>query len=204
MIKVLIADDHKMVREGLAELLAGERSVTVVGTASDGAEALSKVNALKPDLLILDISMQILDGFEVLRHLRQQGLHVKILMLSMHKDSTSIRKALDLGADGYVLKEEAFDTLTTAIAEVMRGNRYFSTPTAIALGSLERETVDVLTPREREIVGLIAAGQTTKEVAAILGISAKTVETHRHRVMEKLGCHKVTDLVRYALKRGLV
>lgn len=205
MIRTLIADDHQIFREGLAELLGSQRLVKVVGFASNGAEALTKVNALSPDLLILDISMSILDGLEVLQNLRRQGLQLKVLMLSMHNDAHTIRRAMQAGADGYILKEEAYEALDSAISEVMAGNRFLSPMASQALNIPPvLDETRALSPREREIVSLIAEGKSSREISTALGISVKTVETHRQRIMEKLDCHKATELVRYAIKEGIL
>jgi DNA-binding NarL/FixJ family response regulator len=205
MIRVLIADDHTLFRQGLAELLSNEESIRVVGTASDGAAVPDMVAALQPDVLILDISMPGIDGFEVTRRLRARGLPVRILMLSMHKDQGTTRRAFELGIDGYVLKEEAFSDLKYAIRSVGEGKRFFSPSVMMALSKSEASAeATPLTPREREVVAGIAAGRTTKEIAAGLGISVKTVDTHRQHIMEKLGCHRATEIVLYALKTGLV
>lgn len=205
MIRVLIADDHKIFRQGLSELLSGQRLAQVVGMAADGAETLSKVNALNPDMLILDISMPVMDGFDVVTHLRRQNPNIRILMLSMHNDAISVDRALKLGADGYVLKEEAYDELTHAIAEVSAGRRYVSPLATRSLNAFARKgEVKSLSPREREIVTFIAAGKTTREISEELHISIKTVETHRQRIMEKLNCHKAAELVAIAMKEGLL
>lgn len=204
MIRIVLADDHKIFRQGLAELLDSDPRFRVVGMASDGAEALSMVNALSPDLLILDISMPVMDGFDVLGQLRKNQHPVRVLLLSMHKDPLAIQKALDLGADGYVLKEEAFDELSLAIDEAVQGRSFLSPlarKTLLSRGVVE----DVeLSPREREIVEGVALGKTTKEIALQLDISAKTVETYRQRIMFKLGCHKLTEIVRYAIAKGII
>ena len=205
MIRALIADDHRIFREGLAELLTGQRLVKVVGHAADGAETLSRLNALAPQLLILDISMKVMNGLEVLERLRKNAVPVKVLVLSMHSDAHTIRSALGAGADGYVLKEEAFDEMERAVPEIMAGRRYISPLAKSALASAAvREEPASLSPREREILGLIAKGLTTREISSSLGISVKTVETHRQRLMEKLNCHKATELVVYALREGIL
>jgi two-component system nitrate/nitrite response regulator NarL len=204
MARVVIADDHAIFRQGLRELLSGEPSIDVLGTASNGAEALSVVNSLKPDILILDISMPIIDGYEVARLIRQQDLPMKILMLSMHKEPASVKKALAVGADGYILKEDAFDDLVSAIKAVTAGKKFISSSAGKQLDTPDSdEAEDRLSPREKEIVTLIAEGKSTKEIAAFLGISAKTVETHRQRIMDKLGCHKATEIVLYAVSHGM-
>ncbi len=205
MIRVLIADDHAIFRQGLSELLAGEKGVAVAGSARDGSEALSMTCTLLPDVLILDLSMPGLDGFEVTRRVRDLWLDVKVLVLSMHKDSGSIRRALDLGADGYIMKEDAFDELAKAIEVVMGGERFLSPPVRAAVNRMAGDPeVESLTGRERQVVSLIAAGKSTREIASELGIGIKTVETHRQHVMEKLGFRKTAQIAVYAIKEGLV
>lgn len=205
MIRVLIADDHAIFRQGLSELLAGEKGVAVAGSARDGSEALSMTCTLLPDVLILDLSMPGLDGFEVTRRVRDLRLDVKVLVLSMHKDSGSIRRALDLGADGYIMKEDAFDELAKAIEVVMGGERFLSPPVRAAVNRMAGDPeVESLTGRERQVVSLIAAGKSTREIASELGIGIKTVETHRQHVMEKLGFRKTAQIAVYAIKEGLV
>ncbi|HEY3491077.1 MAG TPA: response regulator transcription factor [Candidatus Deferrimicrobiaceae bacterium] len=204
MIRVLIADDHAIFRQGLSELLSGREQVLLAGSARDGSEALSMTRELRPDVLILDISMPVMDGFEVTRRIRAEGLPVKVLILSMHKEASSVRRALESGADGYMLKEEAFDDLEQAIASIVGGSRFLSAPVRAALsGSGNGEMQETLTPREREVVSLIAAGKTTREIAVQLGIGVKTVETHRQHVMDKLGFHKTAQIAIYAIKEGL-
>jgi DNA-binding NarL/FixJ family response regulator len=203
MTRVLIADDHTIFRQGLAELLAAEETIQVSGTASDGRETISAVKSILPDVLILDLSMPHLDGFEVVRRLRAERLPVKIIILTMHKDPATIQRASELEVDGYVLKEEAFDDLAYAIRTVASGRTFFS-PSVVASASRGGPAdASPLSPRERQVVGCIARGLTTKEIADQLGISVKTVETHRQRIMEKLDCHKATELVLYAVKAGL-
>lgn len=203
MTRVVIADDHRIFREGLAELLAGEPGITVVGTAGDGEEALALARARRPDVIILDLTMPRLDGFAVAERLRAEGLSVRVLMLSMHKDAGNLRRALDMGVGGYVLKDDAFEQLAEAVAIVAAGGHYLSASARAALEAAEAADVGPLTPREREVVVLIAAGRTTREIGDALGISVKTVETHRQRIMEKLGCRKSTDIVLYAVRSGL-
>ncbi|MFA6149041.1 MAG: response regulator transcription factor [bacterium] len=206
MIRILIADDHALFRQGLAELLTGNRSCKVVGSANSGEEALAMSVTFRPDVILLDLSMPGLDGFDVIRRLKTSPRPPRILVLSMHNDSRSVHRALDLGADGYLLKEEAFAELLKGIGTVRSGRRFLS-------GSirelLEKDHawgggVEALSPRERQIVARIAAGLTTKEIAAELGISVKTVETHRQHIMEKLGVRKSTQIVMEAMKAGLM
>lgn len=204
MNTVLIADDHKIMRQGLHELLSEIPGISVIGTATDGAETLSKLNTLSPDLLILDISMPVMDGFEVLKNIRRKGFSVKVVVLSMHKDARTIKRALEEGVDGFVLKDEAFDTLATCIISVLKGGNYLSPGSRNSLATLKGSTSTQLTAREREIVELIAEGKASKEIAAELGITLKTVENHRQNIMGKLQLHKATEIVRYAMKEGIL
>jgi DNA-binding NarL/FixJ family response regulator len=201
--RVVIADDHRIFREGLAELLAGAPGIVVAGTAGDGETALAVTRAERPDVLILDVTMPGLDGYAVAAALRDEGLPVRVLMLSMHKDAGHVRRALELGVAGYVLKDDAFEQLAEAVSQVAAGGRYVSATARVALAATEASGDEPLTAREREVVAHIAAGRTTREIAATLGISVKTVETHRQRIMDKLGCRKVTDIVLYAVRTGL-
>lgn len=203
MTRVVIADDHRIFRQGLAELLAGTPGVAVVGTAGDGEEALAVARAAAPDVLILDVTMPLLDGFGVVARLRAERVPARVLMLSMHKDGGHVRRALDLGVEGYVLKDDAFEQLAVAVARIAAGGTYVSAAARAALDAAAATGEGPLTPREREVVTRIAAGRTTREIAAELEISVKTVETHRQRIMEKLGCRKSADIVRYAVRAGL-
>jgi DNA-binding NarL/FixJ family response regulator len=205
MIRVLVADDHAIFRQGLIELISGEEGLEIAGTARDGQEAIDLTESLRPDVLILDISMPVVDGYEVFRRIRKQGIGVKVVVLSMHKDSGSIRRALDLGVDGYILKEDAFDELARAIRTVSEGGR-FLTPSvrAVANRAAGEPERDLLTARERQVVTLIAAGKSTREIGEALHIGVKTVETHRQHIMDKLGFRKTAQIAVYAMKEGLV
>jgi DNA-binding NarL/FixJ family response regulator len=204
VIRAVIADDHQLFRQGLKELLTADGGIEVVGTASNGAEVLSVVGTLQPDLLLLDLSMPLLNGLDALLHLRRQEHSPKIVILSMHNDPVGMNRAFAMGADGYVVKEEAFDHLLLAIERVMAGQRFFPEGIGKKPEARGEEPREVLSPREREIVTLIAEGKTTKEIASALAISVKTVETHRQRTLQKLGLSKATELVRYALRQGFV
>lgn len=202
MTRIVIADDHKVFRQGLSELFADDPAVSVVATAADGNEALAAARRLRPDVLVLDISMPGLNGLQVAAAIRAERLPVKVVLLTMHKDAVNVRLALEADVDGYVLKDDAFEQLSAALAAAVRGERFIS-PTALAgLGSTAAE--GPLTPREQEVVVLVAAGRSTREIGEALGISQKTVETHRQHIMRKLGFHKAAEIVQYALRAGLV
>jgi DNA-binding NarL/FixJ family response regulator len=208
---ILIADDHGIVREGLRRLLESEPDIKVCAEASDGREALELVAKEQPSLVILDITMPRLGGLETLERLRAEHPGVKVILLSMHGDPQFIRSAVTLGVDGYILKDGRAGEVVAAVRAVLRGGSYFSPPVAREIveqvrspkrGS--REPFTTLSTREREVLHLIADGMSAKEIASSLGISTKTVEAHRTSLMRKLGARKATELVRYALRHGLV
>ena len=202
MTRIVIADDHKLFRQGLAELFAEEPTLTIVATAADGREALELARRLRPDVIVLDISMPGLDGLQVARAIREEQLPVRVVVLTMHKDAVNVRLALEAGVDGYVLKDDAFEQLAATIATVARGGRVISPAALDGLSAIGDE--GPLTPRENEVVALIAAGKSTREIANTLEISVKTVETHRQHIMQKLGFHKAAEIVHYAVRMGLV
>ena len=211
MTSVLIADDHGIVREGLRRLLESEPDIVVCAEASDGREALELVARHRPGLVILDISMPRLGGLETLERLRAEHPGVKVILLSMHGDPTFIQSAVTLGVDGYILKDGRAGEVIAAVQAVMKGGSYFSPPVAREIVEQARspkknaaEPFSTLSAREREVLHLIADGLSAKEIASDLGISTKTVEAHRTSLMRKLGARKATELVRYALRHGLV
>jgi DNA-binding NarL/FixJ family response regulator len=211
VISALIADDHGVVREGLRRLLEAEADITVCAEASDGREALRLVEKHQPNLVILDISMPRLGGLETLERLRAQHPGLKVILLSMHGAPPLIQSAVTLGADGYLLKNGRAGEVVAAVRAVMKGGSYFSPPVAREIveqaRSPKRDAADpfsMLSAREREVLHLIADGLSAKEIASDLGISTKTVEAHRTSLMRKLGARKATELVRYALRHGLV
>jgi DNA-binding NarL/FixJ family response regulator len=211
VISVLIADDHGIVREGLRRLLESEPDIRVCAEASDGREALEMVEKHEPSLVILDITMPRLGGLETLERLRAEHPVVKVILLSMHGDPQFIRSAATLGVDGYVLKNGRASEVIDAVRAVMKGGSYFSPPVAREIVEQVRspkrgssEPFTTLSGREREVLRLIADGLSAKEIATDLGISSKTVEAHRTSLMRKLGARKATELVRYALRHGLV
>jgi len=211
VISVLIADDHGIVREGLRRLLEAEPDISVCAEASDGQEALERAEKHRPELVILDITMPRLGGLETLQRLRAEHPEMKVILLSMHGDPTFIESAVALGVDGYILKDGRASEVLAAVRAVMKGGSYFSPPVAREIVEQVRspkrggtEPFSVLSAREREVLRLIADGLSAKEIASDLGISTKTVEAHRTSLMRKLGARKATELVRYAVRHGLV
>jgi DNA-binding NarL/FixJ family response regulator len=200
--RVMLVDDHSVVRAGLRHLLESDPRVQVVGEAANAAEAVTTAGTLKPDLIILDISMPGATGLAVLGRLREVSGGAKVLVLSMHSDVEYVREAERLGATGYLLKDDAAVELADAIDTIRCGERYrsakLSKRTAAAV-----HADDPLTPREREVLRGIATGLTNKEVASSLGISHRTVETHRENIMRKLNVHTVPGLTRYAIDHGI-
>jgi len=210
-IRVLLADDHTLVRAGISALLKKLPGVEVVAEATDGREALALVKAHLPDLVLMDISMAGLNGLEATARITKEHPEVRVLMLSAHANEDYVKQALRAGAAGYLLKDAAIFELELAVQAVARGETYLSPAVSklvIAdylhrVGS-EANPLDVLTPRQREILQLIAEGHSTKEIARLLHVSAKTVETHRTQLMERLDIHDVAGLVRYAIRAGVL
>lgn len=200
--RVMLVDDHSVVRAGLKHLLEADERVSVVGEAANATEAVSRAAELKPDLIVLDITMPGASGLTVLGRLREVSGGAHVVVLSMHSDVEYVREAERLGAAGYVLKDDAAVELADAIASIRRGERYRSAKLAKRAEPSSR-TDDPLTPREREVLKGIANGQTNKEVATSLGISHRTVETHRENIMRKLNVHTVPGLTRYAIDHGI-
>ncbi len=207
-MKVLIADDHGIVRSGLRKLLEGEDGIEVIAEASDGAEARDKTLELRPDLAILDVKMPELNGLEATREIHREAPEVSILILSMHEEERYLFEALKAGASGYVLKRAADSDLIDAIHAIERGEP-FLTPEAQqalirdVLGEGE-SSQEELTPREEQVVKLVAEAHTNKEIAELLGLAEKTAENHRSNAMRKLGMRDRVELVRYAIRRGLI
>jgi DNA-binding NarL/FixJ family response regulator len=204
---VLIADDHTIVTEGLARLLR-ESDFDVVGTVNNGQLLLDEARRLAPDVIVTDLTMPGLSGIEVLERLKSNGIASKVILLTMHNDANLATVAMRGGASGFLLKESAGEELLEAIRQVLRG-RVYLTP-ALTQGVMERmaNTADVpapqLTPRQVDVLRLIVKGQRMKEIAENLGLSVRTVETHKYEMMETLGLHSTAELVRYALDRRLV
>lgn len=209
---IVLADDHRIVRQGLRALLAGEADFEVVGEADDGREALELVKRLSPDVLVLDLMMPGLNGLEVARQLPRQSPSVRVVVLSMYDDEGFVLEALANGVSAYVLKDSNSSDLVHAVREVAAGRRYLSPPLSdraieayqqrAKVGTMDKH--ETLTTREREVLQLSAEGHTNSEIAARLGISTRTAETHRSRLMHKLGLHTQSDLIRYAIRRGII
>lgn len=199
-IRVLIVDDHTIVREGIVSLLRDEAEIEVVGESGEGRDALGKVAALRPDVVVLDVALPGLNGLEVASQIRRDYRGVKIVMLTMYENEEYLRRAARYGASGYVLKEAAGRDLVNAIRQAHAGESTIELPGHLLHG----ETLDTLTPREREVLQLVAEGHTNKEIADILFVSVKTVETHRLNLMNKLDMHDRTDLVKFAIRTGMV
>ena len=209
-LKVLIVDDHPVVRKGLQTCLARQDRIKVVGEASDGDEALRKARELSPDIVLMDISMPGMNGLAVTELLRKEVPKVKVLVLSMHNNREYIFRIIQAGAHGYVSKGAAPEELVRAIESVCEGEPFFSPEVARAAlsqfvsGAGKKEPFAQLTQREREVLALIADGQSNKEIANQLGIGVRTIETHRERIMRKLGIHTIAGLTRFAIMSGVV
>ncbi|MCG8589047.1 MAG: response regulator transcription factor [Proteobacteria bacterium] len=211
MTTIVVADDHKIVREGLIKLLETRDDFEVIGEASDGEEAVQLVLDKQPDVVIMDIWMPRLSGIDATRRLGKRGIQSKILVLSMHESRSYVEEVLRAGASGYIVKNSAYSDLLHAIDAVRSGASYLSPAItqqvvdAIARpGDASPSGVAMLTDREREVLQLIAEGLSSKEIASMLGVSLKTVDSHRSNLMEKLDIHKVSGLVRFAIRAGLV
>ena len=211
MISVLIADDHSIVRKGIRHLIEAESDIHVCAEASDGKEVLEQIEKQRPDIAILDITMPRLSGLETLQQIRAKHPEVKTILLSVHSDPPMIQNAVTLGVDGYLLKNARAGEILSAIRAVARGGSYFSPAVAREIVSQIRnpqpigeQPFSILSGREREVLHLIAEGFAAKEIAAQLHISNKTVEAHRTSLMRKVGVRKATELVRYAVRHGLI
>jgi DNA-binding NarL/FixJ family response regulator len=210
-VRVLLADDHTLVRAGLRKLLESIPGMEVVGEAGDGLQLLEMVEKLQPQVVLMDIAMPGLNGLEATGRLVKAWPSIRVLILSMHQNAEYVRQALRQGAVAYLLKDAAPMELEWALAAVLRGETYLSP--AVSKGVVsdyvhrlrsEEQPADALTPRQREVLQLIAEGQSTKEIARRLDLSVKTVETHRTQLMKQLDIHEVAGLVRYAIREGLV
>ncbi|HOC17268.1 MAG TPA: response regulator transcription factor [Vicinamibacterales bacterium] len=212
-MRILLADDHTIVRHGLRKILEESRDWQVVGEAGNGRDAVRLALELQPEVVILDIGMPLLNGIEAARQIARRLPDTKILILSMHADEAYIIQALEAGAKGYLLKDTADADLLGAVTAVIRGKSFFSPAVArVMLDDYVRrlrdrgivDRYDTLSEREREIFQLIAEGKTNKEIAEILGVSPSTIETHRGHIMEKLDVHSAVEMVLYAVRKGII
>lgn len=207
-IRILLADDHAVVRQGFKMILAAQPDMEIVGEAGHGREALELAGNLQPDVIVMDVAMPELNGIEATRRLGDVSPRTRVLALSMHKDSVYVREILRAGARGYLLKDSIASDLLAAVRAVARGEGYISPGVSDAvLNDYRRhvtDPIDLLTSREREVLQMIAEGKTNKEIATILNLSVYTVDAHRGRIMEKLNLHSVNELVRFAVRAGLV
>ena len=204
---VLLADDHRIIRDGMKVFLERE-GYRVNAEAQNGQEAVRLALRLKPEVVVLDITMPVLNGLEAAREILRSAPATKVILLSMHDESPYVLDALRIGVKGFVTKTHAADDLVHAIREALRGKTYLSpelSQTVITAIQLKTDVAeDPLTPRERQVLQLVAEGKTTRQAAELLNISVKTAETHRNRIMEKLNVHETAGLVRYAIRRGLI
>lgn len=213
-IRVLLADDHTVVRQGLRALLMAEQDMEVVGEAENGRQAVQLAEKLTPEVVVMDIAMPVLNGLEATRQIRHAAPGTKVLILSSYSDDAYVRQVAQVGAAGYLVKQTAANELIRAIREARRGNAFFSPSIAKRLrdqcrdalvhGKPVRTRCDYLTTREAEVLQLIAEGRANKQIAAELCISIKTVEKHRQQVMNKLGIHDVAGLTRHAIASGII
>jgi len=213
-ISVLLADDHMILREGLKKLLEAEHDITVVGEASTGREAVTMTRNLRPDVIVMDIAMPLLNGLEATRQIRHADPAARIVILSAHSDDAYVESATAAGAAGYLIKQTSAHFLSEAIREIMKGNTFRSPAVSKRTQKRRQESLDRegllkrnvarLSSRETEVIQLIAEGEANKQIAAELGISIKTVEKHRDHVMRKLDIHDTAGLTRYAIANGII
>lgn len=213
MIRILLADDHTLVRQGLRRILEEQPEWRVVAETGNGLEAVSLAAELQPDVVVLDIGMPLLNGLEATRQIAKKAPAARVLILSMHADEVHITKAVEAGAVGYLVKDSADSELVKAVTATAEGASYFSPAAAAVLLDEYRRSIarrgvtdryDLLSDREREVLQLMAEGRSTKAIAALLGVSPATIETHRAHVFEKLDLHSVAEAVLYAVRRGLI
>ena len=212
-IRVLLADDHKLIRAGLRLVVDQQPDLSVVGEADDGRQAVELAKSLKPDVVVMDIGMPNLNGIEAARQIREIRPDAAVVMLSMHSDEGYVLRALGAGARAYLLKDSATTDLVQAIHAVVEGKSFFSPAVSKVLlqdymRKLQRsgaeDSYDLLSPREREVLQLVAEGKSNKEVASLLNLSVYTVETHRAKIMQKLNLKGVPELILYAVRKGII
>jgi two-component system, NarL family, response regulator NreC len=210
-VRIILADDHKIVRDGLRSLLANQPGMNVIAEADNGRDTVRLARDLGPDLVIMDIGMPDLNGIDATRQITSELPNVKVIALSMHSDRRFVVQMFRAGASGYLLKDCAFEELTRAVGAVLKNQTYLSPAVAgpvmedyiHRLSTAANVEFSVLSPREREVLQLLAEGKTTKETGALLCVSIKTVETHRQQIMSKLDIHSMAELIKYAIREGL-
>ncbi len=207
-IRILLADDHSVVRQGFRAILASQPDMEVVAEAANGREAVEQAQSLQPDVVVMDVAMPELNGIEATRRIQEEAPRARVLALSMHKDSVYVREILRAGARGYLLKDAIDTDLIAAVRSVAKGDGYISPSVSEAVLSDYRKHVtnpiDLLSSREREVLQMIAEGLINKEIATRLNLSVYTVEAHRGRLMDKLNLHSSSELVRFAIRNGLI
>lgn len=212
-IKVFIVDDHTLVRDGIRALLALSADIEVVGEAGNGREALKEVERLVPDVVLMDLAMPVMGGIDAMRRIRKNFPNTKVLALTQYDDSDYVIPVIEAGARGFVTKMAAFSELTTAIQAVYRGDSYLSPVAATAIveecqqkagGEREKNALEQLTDREREVLKLVVEGHTAREIADLLVVSPKTVEWHKTSLMNKLNIHNKTDLIKFAIRKSII
>lgn len=205
-ITIVLADDHAIIRQGLALLVEAEQDMEVLARAGDGREALALIESLRPHVAILDVNMPEMTGIEVVRRVVDTGLDTQVILLTMHEDPSAVREALEAGASGYVLKDNSFEDLVLAIGTVMAGGTFVTPSVREKLRKLQSlgKTMGTLSEQEREVLKQIAQGLSSKEIGRVMNISPRTVDTYRKRLMVKLDLHTIADLVRHAVRSGLV
>lgn len=206
--RILLADDHSLVRQGFRRILEAQPDLEIVGEASDGREAVELTEKLKPDVVVMDVAMPGLNGIDATRRICESSPRTRVLALSMHRDSVYVREILRAGARGYLLKDAIDADLVSAVRAVARGEGFLAPAIADSVLADYRQHVsdpiDLLTAREREVLQLIAEGKTNKDIALLLNLSVYTVDSHRGRIMEKLNLHSAGELVRFAIRKGLI
>jgi len=204
-VKLLIVDDHKIMRDGLRILLSQQEDLEVVGDAENGADAIHKSRQLQPDVVIMDVNMPVMDGLDATRFIREEFPEIKVIALSMHSRKSFVAEMLKAGASGYVPKEQAFEELVQSIKTVMNGQIYLSTQIAgnVVSELLSDQSKAMLTEREVEIVRLLAEGRAAKEIALLLDVSVKTIDASRRHILEKLEIDSLAELIKYAIREGL-
>lgn len=203
-IRILLVDDHHLVRQGLRAILEQEHAFVVVGEASDGKEAVRLAETLRPDVVVMDVAMRGMNGIEATRQIGERLPRTRVVVLSSHSDPHYVKSVLDAGACGYVLKANLYDDLARGVSAAARGLKYLCPEvTAAALGPALGSVYEVLGAREREVLQLVAEGLTSSQIARRLHVATSTVDTHRRNLMRKLGLHTVADLTKYAIREGL-